>query len=208
LLNVRRKIDPNRKVTLVLHPHAFRDRVMKFPDGRTIPLPAPKSGLLKSAAYEIAERSMPTLWLDDRILVTGEVARTTEFERGNPLHYAEVDGNMEKDPLIMDDQAVVLKVKDKGLVVITGCGHSGIINTLNYAKELTGEDRIYAVMGGMHLSDGSFEPIIPTTVEELTKIKPVVIVPCHCTGLKATNEIMRSMGNAFIQNSVGTTYKF
>ncbi len=206
LLNIRKKIDPMRKVPLLLHPHAFRNREMKFPDGRSLPLPAPKREILRNAGYEITERSSPTLWMDNRILVTGEISRTSEFERGNPIHYAELDGKMEKDPLIRDDQAVVLKVKDKGLVVITGCGHSGIVNTLSYAKELTGEDRIYAVMGGMHLSGGIFEPIIPRTVEELTKMKPAVLIPCHCTGLKATNEIVRCMANAFIQNSVGTTY--
>lgn len=208
LLNIRKKIDPTRKVPLVLHPHAFRNRLMKFPDGRSLPLPAPKRELLRNAGYEITERNSPTLWMDNRVLVTGEVSRTSEFESGNPIHYAELDGKMEKDPLIKDDQAVVLKVKDKGLVVITGCGHSGIVNTLNYAKELTGGDRIYAVMGGMHLSGGIFEPIIPRTVEELTKMKPAVLIPCHCTGLKATNEMVRSMANAFIQNSVGTTYTF
>ena len=206
LLNIKKRIDPIRQVPLVLHPDAFRNRVMKFPDGRSLPLPAPKRELLTDGGYEILEKGSPTLWMDDRILVTGEVPRTIEFESGNPIHYAEVDGKMEKDPLIKDDQAVIIKVKDKGLVVITGCGHSGIINTLNYAKELSEEDRIYAVMGGMHLSGGIFESIIPRTVEELTKMKPAVLIPCHCTGLKATNEMVRSMANAFIQNSVGTTY--
>jgi metal-dependent hydrolase (beta-lactamase superfamily II) len=60
----------------------------------------------------------------------------------------------------------ILKGK-KRLVVITGCGHSGIINILKYAKELTGSDRIYAVMGGMHLTGGTFEPIIPRTIDKL-----------------------------------------
>jgi 7,8-dihydropterin-6-yl-methyl-4-(beta-D-ribofuranosyl)aminobenzene 5'-phosphate synthase len=208
LLNIRKRTDPARKVPLIIHPHAFRNRVMKFPDGRLLPLPAPKRELLRDAGYEITETSSPTVLMDDRILVTGEVSRTNNFETGNPIHYAEVEGKMENDPLIKDDQAIVLKVKGKGLVVITGCGHSGIINTLSYAKELTGEDKIYAVMGGMHLSGGIFEPIIPRTVDELTMMKPTLLIPCHCTGLKATNEMMRSMPNAFIQNSVGTTYTF
>jgi 7,8-dihydropterin-6-yl-methyl-4-(beta-D-ribofuranosyl)aminobenzene 5'-phosphate synthase len=101
-----------------------------------------------------------------------------------------------------------VNVKDKGLVILTGCGHAGIINTLNYAKELADEDRIYAVIGGMHLSGGLFEPIIPITVEELEKLKPRYVVPCHCSGLKAVTEIARKMPDAFIQNSVGTNYIF
>ncbi|MCI0557641.1 MAG: MBL fold metallo-hydrolase, partial [Nitrososphaera sp.] len=107
-----------------------------------------------------------------------------------------------------DDQAVVLNVKDKGLVVITGCGHAGIINTLNCAKELTGEDRIYAVVGGMHLTGALFEPIIPRTMDELERLRPRYVVPCHCSGLKAMNEIARKMPDAFIQNGVGTNYVF
>jgi 7,8-dihydropterin-6-yl-methyl-4-(beta-D-ribofuranosyl)aminobenzene 5'-phosphate synthase len=79
---------------------------------------------------------------------------------------------MENDPLIKDDQAIILSIKDKGLVVITGCGHSGIINILKYAEELTGVDRIYAVIGGMHLTGGIFEPIIPRTIDELERLKP------------------------------------
>jgi 7,8-dihydropterin-6-yl-methyl-4-(beta-D-ribofuranosyl)aminobenzene 5'-phosphate synthase len=101
-----------------------------------------------------------------------------------------------------------LSIKDKGLVVITGCGHSGIVNILKYAKELTGRDRIYAVMGGMHLTGGTFEPIIPRTIDELDRLKARFIIPCHCSGLKVVNEIVRTMPNAFIQNSVGTTYVF
>jgi 7,8-dihydropterin-6-yl-methyl-4-(beta-D-ribofuranosyl)aminobenzene 5'-phosphate synthase len=101
-----------------------------------------------------------------------------------------------------------LTVKDKGLVIITGCGHAGIINTLNYAKELTGEDRICCVLGGMHLSGGLFEQIIPTTMDELEKMKPKFVVPCHCSGLKAMTEIARRMPASFIQNSVGTSYIF
>jgi 7,8-dihydropterin-6-yl-methyl-4-(beta-D-ribofuranosyl)aminobenzene 5'-phosphate synthase len=115
---------------------------------------------------------------------------------------------MEADPSIKDDQAIILTVKDKGLVIITGCGHAGIINTVNYAKELTGEDRIYSVLGGMHLSGGFFEPIIPQTLEELEILKPKCVVPCHCSGLKAMTQIAIKMPDAFMQNSVGTNYIF
>jgi 7,8-dihydropterin-6-yl-methyl-4-(beta-D-ribofuranosyl)aminobenzene 5'-phosphate synthase len=164
---------------------------------------------LTNAGYRIIEKNSPSLWIGDEVLVTGEIPRTNNFEKGFPNHYSLVEeGKMEPDPLIKDDQAIILKVKDKGLVIITGCGHAGIINTLNYAKELAEEDRIYAVLGGMHLSGGLFEQIIPRTVEELEELKPRFVVPCHCSGLKAVNEIARKMPNAFIQNSVGTNYIF
>jgi len=88
------------------------------------------------------------------------------------------------------------------------CGHADIINILNYATELTGEDRIYAVIGGLHLTGGIFEPIIPRTIDELEKLNPRFLIPCHCSGLKAVFEIARNMPDAFIQNSVGTSYIF
>ena len=210
LINLRKRMNTvQQRIPLVLHEHAFRNRLVKFLDGRTIDLPAPNRSLLTNAGYDIIEKHSPSLWIGDRVLVTGEIPRTNSFENGFPNHYSEIEeGKMEADPLIKDDQAIILTVKDKGLVIITGCGHAGIINTLNYAKELTGEDRIYSVLGGMHLSGGLFEPIIPTTVEELEKVKPKFVVPCHCSGLKATTEIARRMPSTFIQNSVGTNYIF
>ena len=211
LINLRKRMNTvqQQRIPLVLHEDAFRNRLVKFQDGRTIDLPAPNRSLLTNAGYDIIEKHSPSLWIGDTVLITGEIPRTNSFEKGFPNHYSEVEeGKMEADPLIKDDQAIIMKVKDKGLVIITGCGHAGIINTLNYAKELTGEDRIYSVLGGMHLSGGLFEPIIPTTVEELEKVKPKFVVPCHCSGLKAISEIARKMPSAFIQNSVGTNYIF
>src|ERR687894_121683 len=184
LLSLRKKMSTKQGIPLVLHEDAFRNRLVKFQDGRTIDLPAPNRSLLTNAGYYIVEK-------------------------GFPNHYSRVEeGKLEPDPLINDDQAIIMKVKDKGLMIITGCGHAGIVNTLNYAKELTGEDRIYAVLGGMHLSGGLFEQIIPRTVEELEELKPRFVVPCHCSGLKAMSEIARKMPDAFIQNSVGTKYIF
>ena len=211
LINLRKRMNTvqQQRIPLVLHEDAFKNRLVKFQDGRTIDLPAPNRSLLTNAGYDIIEKHSPSLWIGDTVLITGEIPRTNSFEKGFPNHYSEVEeGKMEPDPLIKDDQAIIMKVKDKGLVIITGCGHAGIINTLNYAKELTGEDRIYSVLGGMHLSGGLFEPIIPTTVEELEKVKPKFVVPCHCSGLKAITEIARKMPSAFIQNSVGTNYIF
>ena len=209
LLNLRKKMNTVQRIPLLLHEDAFRNRLVKLQDGRAVNLPAPDRCLLTNAGYEIIEKHSASLQIKDRVLITGEIPRTNNFEKGFPNHYSEIEeGKMEADPLIKDDQAIILTVKDKGLVVITGCGHAGIINTLNYAKELTGEDRILAVLGGMHLSGGIFEPIIPTTLQQLEKLKPKFVVPCHCSGLKAMTEIARKMPLAFIQNSVGTTYAF
>src|SRR5919202_4911704 len=211
LINIKRKINEEKqkqKLPLVLHEDAFKNRLVKFQDGRKISLPAPNRTDLIEAGYNLVQKQSTSLWIEDRILVTGEIPRTNDFEKGFPNHYSEVDGKMENDPLIKDDQAIILTIKDKGLVVITGCAHAGIINILKYAKELSGEDRIYAVIGGMHLTGGVFEPLIARTIDELEQLKPKFIVPCHCSGLKAMTEIAKNMSDAFIQNSVGTNYIF
>lgn len=211
LLNIKRKINEEKqkqKLPLILHEDAFKNRLVKFQDGRKISLPAPNRADLIEAGYYLVEKQSPSLWIEDRILVTGEIPRTNDFEKGFPNHYSEIDGKMENDPLIKDDQAIVLNIKDKGLVVITGCAHAGIINIIKYAKELSGEDRIYGLIGGMHLTGGVFEPLIPRTIDELELLKPRFIIPCHCSGLKAVTEIAKNMSNAFIQNSVGTNYIF
>ena len=119
------------------------------------------------------------------------------------MRIAMVDGC--HDPLIMDDQCAVLNVRQKGLVIVTGCGHSGIINVIKHAQMLTGVNKIYAVIGGFHLSGKIFEPIIADTVSALKEIAPNFVVPGHCTGWIAQHKIAREMPDAFIPNSVGTT---
>ena len=139
-------------------------------------------------------------------LVTGQVARTTDFETGFPVHFAEVGGQWQPDPLIHDDQAVVMNVRDKGLVVLSGCGHAGIINVLRHAMALTGVSRVHGVLGGFHLTGRLFEPLIAPTVAALRAMAPKLIVPSHCTGWQAVHEIARTLPDAFVPNSVGTTF--
>jgi 7,8-dihydropterin-6-yl-methyl-4-(beta-D-ribofuranosyl)aminobenzene 5'-phosphate synthase len=92
--------------------------------------------------------------------------------------------------------------------VLTGCGHSGIVNIVRYVKRLTGEDRVHAVIGGFHLSGPAFEKIIDPTCEALAAFAADHLVPCHCTGWKATQAIATSFPDAFVQNSVGTRFEF
>jgi 7,8-dihydropterin-6-yl-methyl-4-(beta-D-ribofuranosyl)aminobenzene 5'-phosphate synthase len=103
---------------------------------------------------------------------------------------------------------VVVNVKDKGLVVLSSCSHSGVINVLRHAQQLTGVKEVYAFVGGLHLTGGLFEPIIPRTIQELAKINPKIVVPGHCTGWRATHELARQLPEAYIQTSVGTRLLF
>ena len=126
--------------------------------------------------------------------------------RGFPIHYARVADQWQQDPLIHDDQAVVLHVKDKGLAILNGRGHAGAINTIRHAQELTGIQKVYAVIGGFHLSGALYEPIIPPTIAALKELSPALIVPAHCTGWKATHALARELHEAFVSNSVGTRF--
>ena len=194
-----------RNMPLVLHPDAYLERKLVLPNGDEIGLPAPKLTDLRRENIEIVEEVGPSMLVDGMVLVSGEVARTVEFETGFPIHYAKRHDQWDPDPLIMDDQCALIHVKGKGLIVITGCGHSGIINIIRNAQVITGIQKIYAVIGGFHLTGGYFEPIIPATIAELKAINPRYIMPGHCTGWSATHQIARALPEAFIPNSVGTT---
>jgi 7,8-dihydropterin-6-yl-methyl-4-(beta-D-ribofuranosyl)aminobenzene 5'-phosphate synthase len=139
------------------------------------------------------------------ILVTGEVERTTPFEKGLPNATLARAGKEEKDP-IRDDQALVIHLREKGLVVVSGCAHAGIINTVVYAKKLTGIEKVHAVIGGFHLSGPVFEPILEKTVEAFGEMKPEMIVPMHCTGWKAIRRFAEAFPDSFVLNSVGSTF--
>ena len=94
----------------------------------------------------------PFLTADDHVCVTGEIPRKTNFELGLSQHQTCINGSWQPDPLIVDDRAVVMNVKGKGLVILSGCAHAGIINTVNYARQITGIEKVYAVMGGFSFS--------------------------------------------------------
>jgi 7,8-dihydropterin-6-yl-methyl-4-(beta-D-ribofuranosyl)aminobenzene 5'-phosphate synthase len=197
-----------RKVPLVLHPDVWRERRIVFPTGVEIHMPPPSHTDLDREGVDIIEEQGPSLLLDSAVLVTGQVERVTDFEKGFPIQQARTDHGWEPDTWIWDDQAVVCHVKDKGLVVLSSCSHAGVINVLRHAQRLTGIDKVYAFVGGLHLSGGLFEAIIPQTITELANIGPAIIVPGHCTGWKATHEVARKLPDAYIQTSVGTRLHF
>lgn len=196
----------SRNLPLILHPDAYLDRKLILPNGDETFLPPPRKSDLAHEHIQIIEEIGPSMLVDNMILVSGEVARTTSFEKGFAAHYAKHDHGWEPDPLIHDDQCAIINVRDKGLVVVTGCGHSGIINVIRNAQTLTGIQTIYAVIGGFHLNGPLFEPIIPATVAALQQLNPRYVVPGHCTGWVAAHQIARALPNAFIANSVGTNF--
>jgi 7,8-dihydropterin-6-yl-methyl-4-(beta-D-ribofuranosyl)aminobenzene 5'-phosphate synthase len=194
------------RVPIVLHPDAYLKRKNVQPDGHESEHIPPSKKDLEAEDVQIIEERGPTMLIGDHVLVTGQIPRTTPYEKGSPNQVALIDGSWQPDPWIHDDQAIVIHVRDKGLVVLTGCGHAGVINTLMHAKNITGINEIYAVIGGFHLTGKIFEPLIPPTIQALKEINPKIIVPEHCTGWRAIHEIAREFPAAFIANSVGTRY--
>lgn len=203
LYNILDKIP--KTIPLVLHPGAFiYPRYTSTPDGsrRLWPQTLIRDEL-EQKNVELVESKTPLLIADDMIMVTGEVQRTTKFEKGMPNALFEQDGEIVKDPII-DDQSIAVKLKGKGLVIITGCAHAGIINTILYTQNATGEQNIHAVVGGFHLTGPFFEKIHDDTIQELKKMGPEVIMPMHCTGLKAIQKLQKEFPSNFVLNSVGS----
>lgn len=154
------------------------------------------------------EEPEQTLLLDSTVLVSGQVERLTAFERGFPIHYAHSSSGWEPDPMIWDDQNVIVNVRDKGLVIVSGCSHAGAVNVLRNAQRLTGEERVAGFIGGLHLTGGIFEPIIKPTVDAFAAAGIGRLLPAHCTGWKAVHQLAHALPDAFVQPAVGTTITF
>ena len=193
------------RIPLVVHPGAFQyPRYTRQPDGSKNLWPRTLvRDELEKKNVEIVESETPTLIADDMIMVTGTVERITKFEKGLPNALVEKDGEIVKDPII-DDQALVIKLNGKGLVIITGCAHAGIVNTVMFAKKTTDEQNVHAIVGGFHLSGPFFEKIHDETFKELKKFDPDVMLPMHCTGWKAIQRISEEFSSGFVLNSVGS----
>lgn len=196
-----------RPLPLVLHPGVFlHPRYFSLDDGARLLFPQTLVRTeLESRKVEIIETKTPKLIVDNMVLVTGQVERTTEFEKGLLNAVVEINGKPERDT-IPDDQALVIHLRNKGMVVISGCSHAGIVNTILFSKKVSGLEKLHAVLGGFHLSGPAFEPVIEKTIEVLIKMAPRVIVPMHCTGWNAIQQFSKAFPSSFILNSVGSKF--
>lgn len=195
-------------IPFFVHPAAFKSpRYLKFGEEFKIYFPKFTRKRVQLAGLSLIETDQPCLLLNDTILFLGEIPRQTNFEKGWPIVHYQKEGREEWDA-IEDDTSIVMNLKDKGLVILSGCAHAGIINTVYQAVKVTGINKIHAVMGGFHLTGPFFEPIIDRTTQELQTINPTYIIPTHCTGCRAIMEIERNMPEQFILNMVGTKLSF
>lgn len=199
---VLNQLPDNTKV--VAHPACFSQRLLKLPTGAEVKFPPmPEVEANKPSGVDLVKSAGPMKLANDTILVTGGIPRVTSFEVGFPGAFMEVEGNFVKDS-IEDDQSLVVNLGEKGLVVISGCAHSGIINSVLYAQELTGVSRVNTVIGGFHLTGPMMAPMIEPTIQELKKLAPDIIVPMHCTGPEAVQRFAAEFQDSFVRSSVGT----
>ena len=179
-----------KRVPVIGHPTVFGPKLSLTPHLRLIGAPFIVSDVESAGGVPLL--ATDPVKIADGITTTGEVPRITAFE--SVRDFWNVHNTKFVEDKMLDDQSLVIDVEGKGLVVVSGCAHAGIINTIKYAQKITGNSRVYAVLGGFHLGNAENERI-QATVDELEKLDPKFVGPCHCTGKKAVKKISEAFGD-------------
>jgi len=194
-----------KRCEIVAHPDIFLKRFwIGEKDGgvvrRPIGMKSDMQSLKASGAEFVLERQFHQV--GEGLFLTGEIPRLTDFEKGDPHLFADINGELVFDP-ILDDQSLVIDT-ERGLIVVLGCAHSGIVNILNYVIEKAAEDRIYSVIGGTHLGSCSTEQL-EKTIETLKEYDIERIGLSHCTGMNASVRLATEFGNRIFFGNVGNS---
>ncbi|MBE9565605.1 MAG: MBL fold metallo-hydrolase [Proteobacteria bacterium] len=185
---------------LIAHPDLFQRKYARRRGHapREIGLPSLPQDLVRQGAV-LRLDSQPREVLPG-VLTTGTIPRVTDFE-AIPSHFAVKRGTRMVRDEFAEEQALVAQTR-KGLVVIVGCSHRGVINALRHAVELTGEERVHALIGGTHLAAAGQEQL-QKTIEELQRMKLAQVIACHCTGFRAAARLAAALGDRFDPGGVG-----
>ncbi len=167
---------PYKKPTILAHPLAFFSKKL---DDMEIGSLVSRDKLSQNFPVKL---SKDPVWLTERILFLGEIERKNDFEGKNPIGSIMKPEGEEPDYLY-DDTALAYK-SSQGLVIITGCSHSGICNIVEQAKKLCKEERVIDIIGGLHLLDPSKEQL-QGTLEYMKELNPKQMHACHCTDLNS-----------------------
>lgn len=204
-----------RPLPVLLHPDAFLPRYLRLPSGEIAPHynHALTPDRIEARGGAVTANRGP-IEVIDGVFATGEIAREVDFEmpaapgERDPGLFHLRDGVLVADS-VPDDQALAINVAGLGLIVLTGCSHAGVINTIRCAQRITGESRVHAVMGGFHLGfPGIPDSKTDDTIAALRELDARTIAPMHCTGMRATMEIARALPDRFLLNVAGTSVTF
>ncbi|MBM4340406.1 MAG: MBL fold metallo-hydrolase [Deltaproteobacteria bacterium] len=192
------------QVDVHIHPHIFLDRIAIHKENgeekkHFVGIPYKKAYLEFLGANFILNSDFTEV--EKGIFLTGEVPRKTIFEKPDPRLFFEIDGKTGAD-IFLDDQSLILDT-EKGLILILGCAHSGMINIIHHVIQKTGKDRFHAILGGTHLDFLSPEQL-EESVKALKLMEIEKIGVSHCTGMKASSRLYQEFGDRFFQGCVGS----
>jgi 7,8-dihydropterin-6-yl-methyl-4-(beta-D-ribofuranosyl)aminobenzene 5'-phosphate synthase len=195
----------SRPAMIFLHPDARKPKFAESKDGssREIGIPPACEQALQQYGGSVVLTDEPKV-VSNGLMVTGPVPRTTDFEdTGGPFF---LDADCRKPDPLVDDQAVFFE-SSRGTVVLLGCAHAGVINTLRFVRQLTNQQPIYAVLGGMHLVGASAHRLT-ATIDEMRQLQIDGLGPAHCTGRAATAALWDAFPNQCVPCHVGAEFKF
>jgi 7,8-dihydropterin-6-yl-methyl-4-(beta-D-ribofuranosyl)aminobenzene 5'-phosphate synthase len=191
-----------KRIKVVAHPDVFDAKFIQFSKDdppRYIGIPFQRVEL-ESLGADFQLTSEP-VWLSENVVTSGEIPMITDFETIDPGLCVREDGEMIPDPL-GDDQALFIKT-GLGLLVVLGCAHRGTINTLHHARNVTGVETIYCVIGGTHLIRAS-ELQMEMTIATLREFGVQRLGVSHCTGMPAAIRLAQEFGPGFFFNNAGS----
>jgi 7,8-dihydropterin-6-yl-methyl-4-(beta-D-ribofuranosyl)aminobenzene 5'-phosphate synthase len=195
VLNAMRK-----EIEVIAHPDIWASKYSRTfsKQEQYAGIPHPQEALENwGASFRLTKEPV---WVTNNILTTGEIHMHTEYEKIDSELFVKEGGELRPDPL-KDDLALIVKT-EMGLIVILGCAHRGMINTLHHAQKIIGEKRIHMVIGGTHLIHASREQI-DLTIAELKELGVQRIGVSHCTGLLAAAILFQEFGDSFFFNNTG-----
>jgi len=203
LLNVVKSLG---RVKVYVHPVAFKRRRFKIVKGKlSESTPEFREEDLKKSGAELVYIREPHEVFPG-VVLSGEVKRYLPLEIKENYFVGEDETKLEPD-MFLDDQSIYINVKDKGLVVLTGCAHAGVVNILMHAREVCGVKDIYAVIGGFHLEPLSDEKL-SEVIQKLKEINPTLLYPCHCTGFEPIIKMREELGLKVKQVTTGDVLEF
>lgn len=188
---------------LFLHPGAMEKKYRPLKQGGSKYL-GTNCDVLEAIQSAAATFVTAPVQIAEGVFITGPVPRTNNFEDTGGDFYLD-EQCLKHDPLI-DDMSMYIRTK-AGIVILTGCCHSGIVNTAEYVTKLCPQEKIIAIIGGLHLLNAD-DDRLTRTLEYIRSLEPAVVAPCHCTGEKATSMFKSSLPDSYRPAAAGTVLRF